>query len=233
MGFQGEFGPAARLLEGAARVFAEYAQDGWLARVEATLASNLTKRGEPERAVAAYDAALGRLEAEGDPNTLAVVHLNRARSLALLGRFDAAQQGFAQALQVARRHHLDALVFGVRQNLAELEMLRGDLERALASYRAVAADADRLGLEEDQVVTRLAAAECLGRLGRTGEMIGALREIGRLVAVTDLAGSPAWAEIASRLDPGDVDVGLVSEVRRHVEDTLDGYALPFRAEKRA
>jgi hypothetical protein len=121
----------------------------------------------------------------------------------------------------------------VRQNLAELELLRGDLERAHASYTLVAAEADRLGLEEDRVVTRLAAAECLGRLGRADEMMGALRAIGRLVAVTDLAGNPAWNEIAARLDPGDVDVGLVSRVREHLEAARDGFVLPFRAARRA
>ncbi|HEY3350544.1 MAG TPA: hypothetical protein VGM13_12275 [Thermoanaerobaculia bacterium] len=233
LGFQGDFGPAASLLERAARVFAEHAQDGWLSRVEATLASTFSKRGEPQRALAAYDAALGRFDGAGDPNVVAALHLNRARCLAILGRFDEARQGFAQALQIARRHHLDALVFGVRQNLAELDLLRGDLEGALASYRAVAEEADRLGLDEDRIVTRLAAAECLGRLGRTVEMIAGLREIGRLVDVTDLRGNPAWCELASRLDPGDVNSGLVAEVRRHLEDALDGYVLPFRAAKRA
>ena len=233
MGFQGDFGPATSLLERAARVFAEHAQDRWLGRVEATLASTFSKRGEPQRALAAYDAALGRFDGAGDQNVVAVLLLNRARCLALLGRFDEARQGFAQALQVARRHHLDALVFGVRQNLAELDLLRGDLEGALASYCAVAEEADRLGLDEDRIVTRLAAAECLGRLGRTDDMIAGLREIGRLVDVTDLRGNPAWSEIASRLDPGDVDAGLVAEVRRHLEAALDGYVLPFRAAKRA
>ena len=63
--------------------------------------------------------------------------------------------------------------------------------------------------------------------------MNALREIGRLVAVTDLAGNPAWTELAARLDPGDVDVGLVSEVREHLEAARDGFVLPFRAARRA
>jgi tetratricopeptide (TPR) repeat protein len=233
MCFQGEFGRAERLLGGAARVFAEHAQDHWVGRAEGMLASALSQRGDNRRALAAYDAALERLDPDQDASAVAACLLNRSRCLGALGRFEAAKQGFAQALQAARRHHLDALVFGVRQNLAELEMLRGDFEKALASFRAVAEEADRMGLEEDQVVTRLAAAECLGRLGRTDEMIAALRGIGRLVDVADLRGNPAWSELASRLDPGDVDVGLVSEVRRHLAAALDGYVLPFRASKRA
>lgn len=231
--FEGSFGRAERLLKAATRVFADFAQDHWVGRSEAMFAQVLLQRGNPARAVTLYDAAIERFDPERDANTYSVCLLNRARCLALLGRFATAQQGNDQALELARRHRLDALVFGVHQNLAELDLLRGDLERALASYRIVAAEADQLGLEEDQVVTRLGAAECLGRLGRIGEMMDALREVGRLVAVTDLAGNPAWVELASRLDPGDVDVGLVSQVREHLEAARDGFVLPFRAARRA
>jgi tetratricopeptide (TPR) repeat protein len=231
--FQGEFAPAERRFKAAARVFADFAQDHWVGRAETMLAHMLVQRGNAARALASFDAAVERLDPERDANAYAVGVLNRARCLALLGRFEAARQGYAHALQVARRHRLEAIVLGVRQNLAELELLRGELEKALASYRAVAAEADRLGLEEDQVVTRLGAAECLGRLGRTDEMMDALREIGRLVAVTDLAGNPAWSELSARLDPGDVDVGLVSQVREHLAAARDGFVLPFRAAKRA
>ena len=231
--FEGAFGRAERLFKRAARVFADFAQDHWVGRAECMLAQMLVQRGNPTRALVNFDAAVERLDPERDANAFAALLLNRARCLALLGRFEAAQQGFAHALQVARRNRLDALVFGVRQGLADLEFLRGDYGRALAGFGVVAAEADRLGLEEDKVVTRLGAAECLGRLGRTGEMMNALREIGRLVAVTDLAGNPAWGELAARLDPGDVDVGLVSEVREHLEAARDGFVLPFRAARRA
>lgn len=231
--FQGEFAPAERLFKAAACVFADFAQDHWVGRAEAMLAQMLVQRGNPTRALANFDAAVERLDPERDASSFTAGLLNRSRCLALLGRFAAAQQGYAEALQVARRHRLDALVFRVRQNLAELELLRGDFEKAHASYRAVAAEADRLGLEEDTVVSRLAAAECLGRLGRTDEMMNSLREIGRLVAVTDLAGNPAWTELAARLDPGDVDLGLVSEVREHLAAARDGFVLPFRAARRA
>lgn len=231
--FQAEFAPAERLLEAAARVFAEFAQDHWLGRAEGQLASSYAQRGNKKRAVAAYDAAIERFDPEHDANTFVVSLLNRGRCHAALGNFESAQRDYAHALQIARRRRLDGLVFGVRQNLAELDLLRGDFEKALGSWRAVAEEADRLGLEEDQVLTRIAAAECLGRLGRTGEMIDALREIGRVVAVTDLAGNPAWSELAARLDPGDVDVGLVSEVRAHLDAARDGFVLPFRAARRA
>ena len=231
--FQGAFSHAERLLKAAARVFADFAQDQWVGRAEAMLGVLLVQRGSHTRALSAFESAVERLDAERDANAFTVALLSRARCLGMLSRFEAAQQAFAQALQVARRHGLDALVFGVRQGLAELELLHGDLEKALASHRAVAAEADRLGLEEDQIVTRLGAAECLGRLGRGDEMLDALREVGRLVAVTDLAGNPAWSELAARLDPGDVGVGLVSEVREHLDAARSGFALPFRAARRA
>lgn len=231
--FQAEFAAAERLLEAAAGVFAEFAQDHWLGRAEGQLASSYAQRGDKKRALAAHDAAIERFDPERDANTFVVSLLNRGRCHAALGNFGPAQRDYAQALQIARRRRLDGLVFGVRQNLAELDLLRGDFEKALGSWRAVAEEADRLGLEEDKVVTRIATAECLGRLGRTGEMLDALREIGRLVAVTDLSGNPAWSELAARLDPGDVDVGFVSEVRAHLDAARDGFALPFRAARRA
>ncbi len=231
--FQGAFGRAERLLRAAARVFADFAQDHWVGRAEAVLAQSLSQRGEKKRALAASDTAIERLDPELDANAYAVSFLNRGRCHAALGSYEAAMRDYAQALQVARRRRLDGLVFGVRQNLAELDLLRGDFEKALASHRALASEADRLGLDEDRVVTRLGAAESLGRLGRTAEMMAALREVGRLVAVTDLAGNPAWTELASRLDPGDVDAGLVSEVRRHLEAARDGFVLAFRAARRA
>ncbi len=197
------------------------------------LASALSQRGDKRKALAAYDAAIERFDPGRDAHAFAAAVLNRGRCHAALGRFEAARRDYAQALQAALRHRLDGLVFGVRQNLAELELLRGDLGKALASHLAVASEADRLGLEEDAVVTRLGAAECLGRLGRTDEMLKMLREVGRLVAVTNLAGSPAWAELAARLDPGDVEVGLVSSVREHLEAARDGFVLTFRAARRA
>ncbi|MGA7989944.1 MAG: tetratricopeptide repeat protein [Thermoanaerobaculia bacterium] len=231
--FQGEFGHAERLFKAAARVFADFAQDHWVGRAEAMLAQMLVQRGNLARAIATFDAAIERLDPEHDASSFTAGLLNRSRCLALLGRFSAAQQGYAQALQVARRHRLDGLIFGVRQGLADLEFQRGAYEKALSAFEAVAAEADRLGFEEDQVVARLCAAECLGRLGRPGEMIRALREVGRRVAVTDLAGNPAWGELAARLDPGDVDLGLVSRVREHLAAARDGFVLPFRSAKQA
>jgi len=102
------------------------------------LAQMLVQRGNPARALASFDAAVDRLDPDLDASSFTALLLNRARCLALLGRFSAAQQGYAQALQVARRHRLDALVFNVRQNLAEIELLRGDFEKAHASYLTVA-----------------------------------------------------------------------------------------------
>ncbi|HTS03397.1 MAG TPA: hypothetical protein VMN04_12805 [Thermoanaerobaculia bacterium] len=233
LAFQGEFAPAERLLKAATRVFSDFAQDHWVGRAEGMLGVILIQRGNHARALAAFDTVTERLDPERDANAFAVALLSRARCLSRLSRFEAAQQGFAQALQVARRHRLDALVFSVRQNLAELDLFRGNLEKAHASYRAVASEADHLGLEEDAVVSRLGAAECLGRLGRSDEMMEALREVGRLVAVTDLAGNPAWSELAARLDPGDVDIGLVSQVREQLGAARDGFVLPFRVAKRA
>lgn len=185
------------------------------------------------RALASFDASLELLDAERDATALAAVLLNRAHCLSLLGSFEEARQSLAQALQLTRRQDMEYLAFGVRQGLADLEFLRGDLEKALVSYWALADEADKQGLEEDQIFERLCAAECLGRLGRRSEMLSTLRDLGRRVAVTDLSGNPAWAELATRIDPGDVDLGLVSRVREHLSAAREGFVLPFLTARRA
>lgn len=231
--FQGRFPRAERLLKGAARVFAEFGQDHWLGRAEGVLAQLLLQRGDRRRALVSFDVSLEMLDAERDATAFAAVLLNRAHCLSLLGSFEEARQSLAQALQLTRRQDMEYLAFGVRQGLADLEFLRGDLEKALVSYGALADEADKQGFEEDQIFERLCAAECLGRLGRHSEMLKALRDLGRRVAVTDLAGNAAWVELAARIDPGDVDLGLVSRVREHLSAAREGFVLPFHAERRA
>jgi hypothetical protein len=89
-----------------------------------------------------------------------------------------------------------------------------------------------LNLEEDSVFTRLYAAECLGRLSRPDELLERLRELRPFVTVQTLAGTPAWRELASCLDRGDVEDGLVDHVRACLGALSGGLGLPARLERR-
>jgi hypothetical protein len=89
-----------------------------------------------------------------------------------------------------------------------------------------------MNLEEDRVVTRLYAAECLGRLARTGELLRRLRELRSFVTVATLAGEPAWEELAARLDRGEVAEGLLDHVRACLGILWGGPGLPARLGRR-
>ena len=87
-----------------------------------------------------------------------------------------------------------------------------------------------MNLEEDRVVTRLYAAECLGRLSRTDELLRRLRELRPFVTVATLAGAPAWEALASCLDRGDAEV--IDHVRACLGLLSADLALPVRRELR-
>ena len=231
-GFQGEFAFAERELKLAARTFAAYEQEIWTARAEGALGGIHTQRGNPARAIPFLESAIEGLGGPDDAHPRTAAKINLGRALGLVGAYARSRAVFAQALADARRHDLGYLVFGVRICLAELDLLRGETARALAAFDTLAAEADRINLEEDRVFTRLYAAECLGRLSRTDELHRRLEEMRPLVTVATLAGVPAWEELASCLDRGDVEEGLVDHVRACLGVLSGGLGLPARLERR-
>jgi len=231
-GFQAEFAFAQRELKLAARIFAAYEQEVWTARAEAALAGVHSQRGNPARAIPLLEHAIEGLGGPDDAHPRTAAKTNLGRALGLCGAYERSRAVFAQALADARRHDLGYLVFGVRICLAELDLLRGETARALAAFDTLAAEADRMNLEEDRVFTRLYAAECLGRLSRTDELVRRLRELRSFVTVATLAGTPVWEELASCLDRGDVEKGLVDHVRACLGVLSGGLGLPARHERR-
>lgn len=231
-GFQAEFAFAERELKLAARIFVSYEQETWAARAEGALGTIYLQRGNPARAIPFLESAIEGLGGPDDAHARTAAEINLGRALGHVGAFERSRAVFARALADARRHDLGNLVFGVRIGLAELDLLRGETLRALAAFDTLAAEADRLNLEEDRVVTRLYAAECLGRLSRTDELLRRLRELRSFVTVATLAGAPAWEELASCLDRGDVEVGLVDRVRACLGVLSGGLGLPARHERR-
>jgi tetratricopeptide (TPR) repeat protein len=230
--FQGEFSFAERELKRAARAFAAFEQETWTARAEAALGTLYSQRGNPARAIPFLENALERLDGAEEAHACTAIEINLARALAHVGAFERSRAVFAQALAGARRHDLGNLVFAMRLGLAELDLLRGETARALAAFDALTAEADERQLEEDRVLARLYAAECLGRLSRTDEMVARLKELRSLVTVTTLAGVPAWSELASRLDRGDVRDGLLDRVQACLGAVSGGFQVSARPERR-
>jgi ATP/maltotriose-dependent transcriptional regulator MalT len=231
-GFQADFAFAERKLRLAVRIFASYEQETWTARAEGALASTYLQRGNPARAIPFLESAIEGLGGSDDAHARTAIEINLGRALGLVGAFERARAAFAQALADARRHDLGNLVYGVRIGLAELDLWRGETARALIAFDTLIAEADRMNLEEDKVFTRLYAAECLGRLFRTDELLERLRELRSFVTVQTLAGTPAWEDLASRLDRGDVEKGLVDCVQACLAALSGGTGLPARHERR-
>jgi len=231
-GFQADFAFAERELKLAARIFASYEQETWAARAEGALGGIYSQRGNPARAIPFLESAIEGLGGPDDAHARTALEINLGRALGHVGACERARAVFTRALADARGHDLGNLVFAVRIGLAELDLLRGETARALAAFDTLAAEADRMNLEEDRVWARLYAAECLGRLSRMGELLGRLKELRSFVTVATLAGAPAWEELASRLDRGDVEEGLLGRVQACLEVLSGGLALPARPERR-
>lgn len=230
--FEGEFAFAERELKRAARVFAAFEQDTWTARAEAALGTLYSQRGNPARAIPFLENVLERLDEAEDAHACTAIEINLARALAHVGAFERSRAVFAQALADARRHNLANLVFIVRLGLAELDLVRGETGRALAAFDTLAAEADKRRLEEDRVLARLYAAECLGRMSRIDEMVARLRELRTFVTVASLAGVPAWDELAARLDRGDIEDGLLDRVQACLGALSGGFHVSARPERR-
>jgi len=231
-GFQADFAFAERELKLAARIFASYEQETWAARAEGALGGVHSQRGNPARAIPFLESAIEGLGGPDDAHARTALEINLGRALGHVGACERARAVFTRALADARGHDLGNLVFAVRIGLAELDLLRGETARALAAFDTLAAEADRMNLEEDKVWARLYAAECLGRLSRMDELLGRLKELRSFVTVATLGGAPAWEDLASRLDQGDVEEGLLGRVQACLEVLSGGLALPACPERR-
>jgi len=201
-------------------------------RAEAALGTIYSQRGNFARAIPYLESAIEGLGEADNAHARTAAEINLAVALGHAGSFGRSRAVFAQALADARRYDLGNLVFGVRIGLAELDLLRGETTRALAAFDTLAAEADRMNLEEDRVFARLYAAECLGRLSRTDELLRRLRELRSFVTVETLAGVPAWEELASRLDRGAVEEGLLDRVRACLGALSGGFHVFARSERR-
>jgi tetratricopeptide (TPR) repeat protein len=230
--FQGQYGFAERQLKLATRVFAGFEQDAWTARAEGALGTLYSQRGNPGRAVPYLESALERFGDGESAHVRISAMSNLSRAFALLGDYGRARATQSRALAIARQHALPLLIFRTRLNLAEVDFFRGETESALEAFDALATEADEMQLEEDQVYTRLYAAECLGRLSRPEEVVRRLRDLRSLVTVQTLAGTPVWSDLASRLDRGDVTEGLLSSVQSCLEFLSGEARIPAEGRRR-
>ena len=90
----------------------------------------LLRAGRAAEALVELDAAVG-LVSHAAPAEQFKIRMNRGDTHHLLGNVRAAQQDFAAALEIARRHGMAEFEFGATHNLGFMQYLAGDLPAAL------------------------------------------------------------------------------------------------------
>jgi hypothetical protein len=223
--FEGDHRSSWRLLRAAHSEFQLYDQENWAGRSEAALGTLLLNRNKNESAIHFFDSALKALHPVLDEAAYGYTLSNRAGSLMLLGRLDAARAMYAKALEFVRRLNLKVGIFQIRYGLASIELKKNRVERALHLFERIAIDARAEDLPQRVLSAQLRAAECLGVLGRTGEMLKRIGELRRSGATDAVNFDPPLRDLFSRFDEQSVSLELVA----HVIEYLDAQDRGVRA----
>jgi tetratricopeptide (TPR) repeat protein len=229
--FDGDYASAWKLLRKALGEFNLYGQENWAGRAEAALGTLLGNRGRNASAIHFFDSALRNLHPALDEVSYGMILSNRAFSLMLVGRLDAAKATYAKALGFARRLNLKTALFSIRYGLAQIELKQGRALKALNAFARIADDARTEGLEQRVLSAELRGAECLGRLGRSDEMLTRVRALRREIPDVAVEFEASLRELFAQADEADVSSELVAHVVEYLEarerGVQKGYK-PFR-----
>lgn len=228
--FERDYENGERLLKTSASVFARFGQEHWVGRALSAYATLLAQKGRNRAALPLFDEAIEKLDPERDTHVVTTALVNKASTLAHLELFDEARTSYARALALARREGLAYSIHVIRNGLAEIDFRRGHLARAFDSFRELAREAREGGFSDDYLFAQLYVAECLARLGREPEMRAAVEELRRERLPFDA--SPAFEELFTCLDRGDLDARLIAHVREYLDaagEPGELTAFPYRS----
>jgi tetratricopeptide (TPR) repeat protein len=216
--FAGQFPVAWKLLKRACSEFQLYGQENWQGRAEAALGLLLLGRGKCVSALHFHDGALRLLHPELDGAAFATTLVNRGYLLVKVGRLDAAKASYARALSHVRRLGLTTSLFSVRFGLATIDLLKGNVIRALRGFERISEETSHLGLEALALGARLRVAECLSRLGRSDEVDECLEAIRQSAYKASLSNDLALRELFESSE----ERGKSSELIAYIADYFDG-----------
>ena len=223
--FAGQFGDAWKLLKSARSEFRLYGQENWQGRSEAALGLLLLGRGKTGSALHFYDGALRLLHPELDGAAYAITLVNRGYLLVKTGRLEAAKVAYARGLSHVRRLGLALPLFTVRFGLATIDLLKGNVIRALRGFERMVEDASRLGFEAQELGARLRVAECLSKLGRSAEIDECLETIRQSAFKASVSNDLALRELFEASE----ERGTSSELIAYIADYFDGRNRGVRA----
>lgn len=226
--FESESAAAWKLLRSAHTEFQLYGQENWQGRAEASLGVLLLNRGSSSSALGFFDSALRTLHPGNDGPAYATTLLNRGYSLVRLSRLDAAKVTYAKALVMARRLNLWGALLVIRYGLASIELLKGNVGRARASFERIAADAQAKGLEDHALSAELRIAECIGRMGNEHEMLARIEKLRAQEAARSLEFDPALRELFASADDRSISYELLAHVATFAEARDRGVRAAYR-----
>lgn len=210
------YAESLRLLAAARDGFAEDGQDAWVGRAEAAAGLVHFSEARFRQALAAFDAALQRLDPDEDPGPVQSVQQNRAGILMNLGRLGEARGAFGQALELALRSGLSAGATTIRVNLLGLGLEEGSFEEVRTRGEKLVAHCDREGLAVDAYYARIALAEACAALGSYGA-VRALVTTLREQAPPEVRDDPDASALLDGLDAGDVEAAArIRRLRRYL-----------------
>ena len=224
--FIGDFPSAWKLLKGARSEFLMYGQENWQGRSEAALGVLLLSKGRCHSSLHFLDGALRLLHPEQDGSSYASTLVGRGFSLVRIGRLDAAKATYARALIHARRLDGTLYLFSIRTGLATIELLKGNVVRALRSFERIHVDAVAGGFDEDALGASIRIAECLARLGRSDEVARHIAEVERSPYALSFANDPAFRELFESVEAP--TVAQIAHIADYFEGKNRGVRTPYK-----
>jgi tetratricopeptide (TPR) repeat protein len=213
----GNYTSAWKSLRSSLGEFQLYGQTNWAGRTEAALGTLLQHRNRNESALTFFNAALTDLHPVQDEVVYAITLSNRAFSLLLLRRVEAAKATYAKALAFARRLGMTTILFAIRYGLASIDLLKGQTFKAFHAFERIAIDAKAANLSQRVLTAELRVAECLGRLGKREEMLTRVRALRREIPELSIEFEAPLRDLFAQADSADV----TSELIAHVVESLE------------
>lgn len=226
--FANQFEDAVRLLKKAAFFFGLIDHTDWVGRAEGALGITFLHKGHRELALRHFDDALRMLHPEAEFESYSSVLFNRAGCLVRLDQLDEAKKAYARALVMVRRGGFKNRLYPIRAGLAEIELKKGALARALELFTNLSRDAKADGLDEYVLTAELHIGECLARLGRYEDMRKRL-EVLQSIEIGESGIGPALLELFESLHEGAVSPELVAHVAEYADELSRGNVVPYRS----
>jgi tetratricopeptide (TPR) repeat protein len=226
--FSGDFAVAWKLLKSARSEFHLYGQENWQGRAHAALGLLVLGRGKCSSALHFFDEALRVLHPDQDGTAYAATLVNRGYALVKVGRLDAAKATYARALMHARRFQMNHPLLTIRFGLASIELLKGNVTRALGGFERMAQDAAKMGFDEQVLGAQLRIAECLSRLGRGGEVERRVEEIRQSAFKVSLSNDLAFRELFESIDEDRASSEMIAYIADYFEGRNRGVRTPYK-----